>query len=138
MTASVNPRHQLRWLKCLPVSKTLYKMPRLSFIVVVDVSGVNSRHTPSRALTACQLLNHPRLRTAASASPEPHDVIKAPDPYALSGAISASPDPCNVSAGAPKPLGVLLPRPRDAWSPLVRREAMGPPPRRPSPPIGRT
>jgi hypothetical protein len=39
--------------------------------------------------------------------------------------ISTSPDPCNVSTGAPDRLGVLLPRPRDTWSPLARRGATG-------------
>jgi hypothetical protein len=57
--------------------------------------------------------------------PEPHDVIKTLDPYILSVTVSASPDPCNVSTGAPDPLGILLPRPRDTWSPLARREATG-------------
>jgi hypothetical protein len=27
--------------------------------------------------------------------------------------------------GAPDPLGILLPRPRDTWSPLARQGAMG-------------
>jgi hypothetical protein len=47
--------------------------------------------------------------------PSPHDIIKAPDP-----------------------LNVLPPRPRDAWSPLARRGAMGPPPRHLLPPMGWT
>jgi hypothetical protein len=34
-------------------------------------------------------------------------------------------DPNNVSTGAPGPLGILLPHPRDMWSPLARRGAMG-------------
>jgi hypothetical protein len=51
-----------------------------------------------------------------SASPKPHDVIKAPDPDALSGTISASPNPCDISMGAPGPLGVLLPHLRGTWS----------------------
>jgi hypothetical protein len=55
----------------------------------------------------------------------PHDVIKAPDPCTASGMISASPDPGNESTGAPDPLGVLLPRLRDTWSPLARQEATG-------------
>jgi hypothetical protein len=53
----------------------------------------------------------------------PCDVIKALDPCALSGTVSASPDPCNVSTGAPDPLGILLPRSRDVWSPLARQGA---------------
>jgi hypothetical protein len=44
--------------------------------------------------------------------PEPHDVIKASDPY-------------NVSIGVSDSLGILLPHPRDAWSPLARRGATG-------------
>jgi hypothetical protein len=43
----------------------------------------------------------------------------------MSGTISASPNPCNVSTGALDPLGVLLPCPRDTWSPLAKREATG-------------
>jgi hypothetical protein len=52
-------------------------------------------------------------------------MIKAPDPCALSGTISVSPDPSNVSTGAPDPLGVLLPRPRDTLSLLARWGATG-------------
>jgi hypothetical protein len=65
-----------------------------------------------------------RLRAAASASPEPHDIIKEPDPYALSGEISASLDPFNMRMGAPDPLGILLPHPRDTWSPLSRQRVL--------------
>jgi hypothetical protein len=64
-------------------------------------------------------------RAAVFASPEPHDVIKALDPCALSGTIFALPDPCNISMGASNPLGILLPHSRDVWSPLARQGAMG-------------
>jgi hypothetical protein len=74
------------------------------------LSGINSRHTQPRALIVCQLPNQ-GLGTS-SASLEPHDVIKAPDPY-------------NISMGVPDPLGIFLPRSRDTWSPLARRGAMG-------------
>jgi hypothetical protein len=60
-----------------------------------------------------------------STSPEPRDVIKAPDPHALSRMTSTSSDPSNESTGASNPIGVLLPRPRDTWSPLARRGATG-------------
>jgi hypothetical protein len=71
-----------------------------------------------------------------SSSPEPHDVIKAPDPYAPSETISTSPDPCNISTGAPDHIGVLLPGPGDTWSPLARRGATRAPTMAPIPADG--
>jgi hypothetical protein len=62
-----------------------------------------------------------------SALPELHDIIKASDPYTLLGTTFALPDPGNKSTGAPDPLGVLLPRLRDTWSPLARQGATGAP-----------
>jgi hypothetical protein len=120
------------------------------------LSGINSRHTQPRVLIACQLLNARGLGTpfaspdphdiikapdpyvlsgTTSASPDPHGVIKAPDPYALLGTTFASPDPYNVNMGAPDPLGVLLPRLRDTWSPQARREAMRTPTTTPIPAV---
>jgi hypothetical protein len=39
--------------------------------------------------------------------------------------IFVSPNPCNVSTGAPDPHGILLPHPKDTWSPLARQGATG-------------
>jgi hypothetical protein len=72
----------------------------------------------------------------AFASPKPYDIIKVPNPCTLSGTIFASPDPCNVSTGALDPLGILLPRSRDAWSPLARQGATGVPTMAPIPTDG--
>jgi hypothetical protein len=87
----------------------------------VTVSASSVPHDVIKAPDPCALSG------TIFASPEPLDVIKAPDPYTLSGTIFASPDPWNVSTGVSNPLGILLPRSRDAWSPLARQGATGVP-----------
>jgi hypothetical protein len=71
------------------------------------LSGIISGHTQLRALNSMLDTKLPEALERLPPHRSPHDVIKAPDPCALSGIISASLNPCNVSTGVPDPLGIF-------------------------------